>query len=320
MIKKLLIKSAPIIDIATAPFTVFAAILLKCIRMLGLNRLPISKAILNKVGVFPIRDHYYEPLFKTHLLKKPLTDNRDLPGIDLNSDEQLSLLKEFDFTDELSDIPQSKQEDNKFHFNNESFEAGDGEYWYNIIRHFKPSRIIEIGSGNSTLMAHRAIAKNLSIDNTYRCEHICIEPYEHSWLEELGIKVIREKVEDLDKNIFLELNENDILFIDSSHIIRPQGDVLCEYLEILPILKSGVIVHVHDIFTPQDYLEGWVVGEVKFWNEQYLLEAFLTHNNDWKIIGALKYLSNNYYDELKSKCFHLTPKHVPGSFYMQKVK
>lgn len=320
MIKTMLIKLAPVIDIVTAPFTIFAAILLKCIRMLGVNRLPLSKAVLNKVGMFPIRDHYYEPLFKTHLLKKPLDQDRNLPGINLNTDGQLSLLRSFNYTDELSDVPSVKKDILEFHFNNESFEAGDGEYWYNIIRHFKPAKIIEIGSGNSTLMANRAIKKNAALDSAYKCDHMCIEPYEHTWLEELNIKIVREKIEDLDKNIFQELNENDILFIDSSHIIRPQGDVLCEYLEILPILNKGVIVHIHDIFTPKDYLENWIKGEVKFWNEQYLLEAFLTHNDSWEIMGALNYLSKNYYEVLKKQCYHLTPVHVPGSFYMRKVK
>jgi len=75
------------------------------------------------------------------------------------------------------------------------------------------------------------------------------------------------------------------LFIDSSHIIRPQGDVLFEYLEILPILNAGVFVHIHDIFTPKDYLSEWILDGKVFWNEQYLLEAFLSFNTCFKIMG-----------------------------------
>src|SRR4029078_2458503 len=99
---------------------------------------------------------------------------------------------------------------------------------------------------------------------------------------------------------------DDILFIDSSHIIRPQGDVLFEYLELIPSLKAGVIVHVHDIFSPKDYLKEWVIDEVHFWNEQYLLEAFLTCNSDWKVIGALNYLHHNHYQHLQATCPFLT--------------
>ena len=187
-----------------------------------------------------------------------------------------------------------------------------------MIRLFKPKKLIEIGSGNSTLMARNAINKNISELMSYYCEHICVEPYEQYWLEEIGVKIIREKVEDVGIDIFKTLNENDILFIDSSHIIRPQGDVLFEYLEILPSLNKGVIIHIHDIFTPRDYLDEWF-GE-NFWNEQYLLEAFLTFNRDFRIIGATNYLSHKYNKLFSSKCpiYKIQSGREPGSFYMVK--
>lgn len=107
--------------------------------------------------------------------------------------------------------------------------------------------------------------------------------------------------------IFGELEENDILFIDSSHMIRPEGDVLFEYLEILPSLAKGVIVHIHDIFSPRNYPKQWLVDEVRFWNEQYFLEAFLSHNRSGKIIAALNYLQHNHPETLKSVAPYLTP-------------
>lgn len=112
------------------------------------------------------------------------------------------------------------------------------------------------------------------------------------WLDGVsGIEVLCQKIEQMDNQLLLELEKDDILFIDSSHVIRPQGDVLCEYLEILPILKPGVMVHIHDIFTPRDYLDHWLIDEVKLWNEQYLLEAFLSCNSQFEIIAALNFLS-----------------------------
>jgi hypothetical protein len=188
-----------------------------------------------------------------------------------------------------------------------------------LLRATKPRRIFEIGSGHSTRMAIRALARNRAEDPEYSCRHVCIEPYEMPWLEQAGVEVVRSKVETLDVAFFSELEAGDILFIDSSHIIRPQGDVLFEYLELLPTLRPGVIVHVHDIFSPRNYLESWLVEGVKFWNEQYLLEAFLTHNSDWKIIGALNWLHHNHSDALKEVAPHLTPKGEPGSFYLRKV-
>jgi Methyltransferase domain len=317
--KELLIKFLPLLDILLLPIIYPAALLLKSIRMAGIKRLPNCKNALIKVGVFPILDHYYEPQFNYTISKQPFSQDRILSGIDWNVMGQLKLLSTFSFSQELSNLKFEKTDVLDFHFNNGAFESGDAEYWYQLIRSVKPKRIFEIGSGNSTLMAIKAINKNQEQDINYNCKHVCIEPYEMQWLEKTNVSIIRKKVEDVDVSFFSELEDNDILFIDSSHIIRPQGDVLFEYLELLPTLKSGVIVHVHDIFSPRNYLTKWLEDEVRLWNEQYLLEAFLSHNNTWEIIGALNYLQHNHHEKLKSVAPYLTPDREPGSFYLRKV-
>lgn len=318
-LKQLIKKLLPLIDILVLPFVYISAFLLKMVRKAGVANLPLSKSAFMQVGVFPILNHYYEPLFDPRNLNYPLSDARALPGVDWNDREQLSLLEQFDFNEELNFIPINKVGELDFYVNNPAFTSGDAEYFYNLIRLKKPTKIYEIGSGYSTLLAAKAINQNKIDDSSYQCKHVCIEPYEMPWLEKIGVTVIRERVEQVDKELFLELGENDILFIDSSHIIRPQGDVLYEYLELLPILKAGVIVHIHDIFSPHDYLKQWVVEEVKLWNEQYLLEAFLTGNKEWKIIGALNYLHHTHYNELKRTSPFLKENREPGSFYIQKV-
>jgi hypothetical protein len=281
--------------------------------------LPGCKNTLMKIGVFPIRNHYYEPQFDHRKLKQPLSQDRILPAIDWNVTEQIKMLSALLFSQELSGIPLQKPDTLDFYLNNGAFESGDAEYWYQLIRSIKPKRIFEVGSGNSTLMAIKAIRKNNESEIDYRCKHVCIEPYEMPWLEETDVSVIRKKIEDVEISFFSELEENDILFIDSSHIIRPQGDVLFEYLELLPTLNKGVIVHVHDIFSPKNYLKEWLEDKVLFWNEQYLLEAFMSHNSSWKIIGALNYLHHNHYEKLKSVAPFLTSDREPGSFYIQKI-
>jgi hypothetical protein len=316
MMYRILFRIMPVIDVLVWPFVYLAALLMCLIRKIGVERCPMSKKMLLHVGVFPICDHYYDPLFNHKRLTKPLSDPRVLPGVDWNIEGQLSLLGSFRFAEELAGLPVDKIDDVTYCLNNGSFGSGDAEYWYNLIRLKKPRRIYEIGSGNSTLMARKAISRNLAEDSAYRCEHICIEPYEMAWLESTGVRVMREKVEDVAKSFFENLECNDILFIDSSHMIRPQGDVLYEYLEILPILKNGVIIHVHDIFSPRDYLSQWVIDKNYFWNEQYLLEAFLSDNSRFKVIGALNLLKHDHYDELKAKCLHLTKDREPGSFYL----
>lgn len=309
----------PIADAILCPFVIPAAMLLKKVREKGVHRLPRCKQALLNTGVFPIRDHYYEPLFDSRQLRRPLSEERHLPGIDWNTEGQIQALESLHFGHELSDVPQRKTGELTFRLGNETFESGDAEYWYGTIRFRKPSRIIEIGSGHSTLMARRAIRKNQEDDPNYRCTHVCIEPYEASWLEKAGVTVVRKKVEDVGTGLFSELGENDILFIDSSHMIRPQGDVLFEYLELLPSLRKGVLVHIHDIFSPRDYLPEWVIEEVWFWNEQYLLEAFLSCNQNWRVVGALNYLHHHHYEKLKAQCPFLTPEREPGSFYIQKT-
>ncbi|MDX1373397.1 MAG: hypothetical protein R3321_13070, partial [Nitrososphaeraceae archaeon] len=217
------------IDIFLFPFTICFAIIFRHFRKTDFKFYPLAKSIFLRVGMFPLIDHYYEPLFNPKHLRYSLRKERYLPGIDFNDKEQLEVLKRFNFNEELLQFPIDKNnEDLEYCYDYGEFNSGDGEYLYNMIRLYKPNVMIEIGSGNSTLMARNAINKNLSDSDNNYCEHICIEPYEQPWLEKIGIKVIREKVENVGIEIFKQLKENDILFIDSSHMIRPQGDVLFE--------------------------------------------------------------------------------------------
>lgn len=317
--KKLIIRTLPVVDVLVAPFVYVAAWLLKNLRRAGVQRLPLCKRALLNVGVFPVRNHYYEPRFDYRDTATDSASLRGLPGIDWDVAGQLAMLERLTFASELQELVQHPTEAPEFSFDNDQFQAGDAEYWYQVIRAVKPKRIIEVGSGNSTLMAISAIGRNKQDDPGYACEHTCIEPYEMPWLEKTGVTVLRKKVETVELSFFSRLQEDDILFIDSSHIIRPEGDVLFEYLELLPLLNTGVIVHVHDIFSPRHYPEEWLRDRVWFWNEQYLLEAFLTHNESWKIIGALNYLHHNHYEKLRSVAPFLTPLRSPGSFYLQKT-
>lgn len=318
VIVKKLDKFCKVADIVLLPFIYPAAWLLKLIRRLKVYRMPHCKNALLNVGVFPISNHYYEPQFNYRNQKSDSQD-RNLHGINWNIPEQLQILEKFTFAAEFKEISQEMSDIPKFYFNNNTFGTPDAEYWYQLIRTTKPRRIFEVGSGYSTLMAINAIHRNKKDDLNYRCEHICIEPYERYWLEETGVSIIRKKVEDLELNFFFQLQKNDILFIDSSHIIRPRGDITFEYLELLPSLNKGVIVHIHDIFSPKNYPMHWLRDLVLFWNEQYLLEAFLSNNHCWKIIGALNYLHHNHYEKLKEVAPFLSPDMEPGSFYIKKT-
>ena len=307
------------VDFALMPLTALAGGWLKLLRIVGLKYLPISKRTLMAIGVFPVRDHYYEPLINTKQLRHSLSDVRRLPAVDLNVREQLSMLTRFNYQEELKAFPLDRSPELSYYYHNASFEAGDAEYLYSFLRLMKPKKLVEIGSGFSTLMARNAIGRNGMQDDDYRCEHICVEPYEQPWLEKLDVGVIRRRVEECGVELFASLVAGDVLFIDSSHMIRPQGDVLFEYLELLPALRSGVFVHIHDIFTPRDYPKVWVVDENRLWNEQYLLEAFLSYNQEFKVIGALNFLVHNFPTEI-CEAFPVLKADIavaePGSFWM----
>ena len=282
-------------EILYLPLLVISGLLMWLYRYTGSKRLKLSTKILKMIGVFPIRDHYYEPLFNDAILTRNLNEPRKLPGIEFNEEEQLKFLQNLNYQSEFSNFletEQTKTDEHGFKLGNASFESGDAEFLFNIVRYIKPKRIIEVGCGMSTKIIQYALGLNEKEQST-KSSHVCVEPFEHQWLADLpNIKLLKEKVEFLDIKLFKELKYGDLLFIDSSHMIRPQGDVLHEYLTIIPNLKKGVYVHVHDIFTPHDYLETWVKENVLFWNEQYLLEALLTGNQSIEIIAALNFLKH----------------------------
>lgn len=308
-----------LLDLILAAMAFVAAFVLKPMRAYGLRKLPMVRRALLSAGVIPIRDHYYDP--------KILHENydpdrvRDLPGIDLNVSGQVEFMGKLTYASEI-DFPSTGKGTSSFHFGpeNDQFRQGDAEVLYQVVRYLKPRKIVEIGSGWSTKIAVKARDMNLfeqgSIDKDYNCQHICIEPYEDRGLESMGIELVRKRVEDVDVRLFESLESGDILFIDSTHIIRPGGDVLTEYLSIIPRLKPGVIVHVHDIFTPYDYPKKWVVEDLRFWNEQYILEALLS-GGKLEVLLANYYLSQNHYHKLKRVAPYLSTRNKPGSFYMR---
>jgi predicted O-methyltransferase YrrM len=313
--------SSRLFQLVVSPFVWLSAQILFGVRRAGVERMPILRGVLNAVGVFPILDHYYEPMFNPAHLLQSLRKERDLPGLDLNDSGQLELIEKFCFQDELLSFPTSRRTENEFFYENRPYPPGDSEFLYSMVRLLKPKRIVEIGSGYSTLMVLNALRRNHNEDEAYQCDHVCIEPYEAGWLEAAGARVVRQRVELADRGLFDALGAGDILFIDSSHMIRPQGDVIVEFLEIMPRLKSGVYVHIHDIFTPRDYLDEWVKEYVHFWNEQYLLEAFLSFNRDFRVVGAVNYLLHKYPDKLLPKLPILSRNKSggPSSFWIQRV-
>jgi predicted O-methyltransferase YrrM len=317
-LKNAIIKS---IDIIFQPITYLSAKHLKFIRNKGLNRMQQSRSVLLKVGMIPIVDHYYEPDIRLDNPKKPFEEDRYLPGFDFNDETQLQIVDKLSTHDKY-DIEELCRILNPSHFDHEFqfFLPSEAECYHAFIREYKPKKIIEIGSGITSILAQKAVEINRK--DGADCELTCIEPYENKWLEQEKINVIRKKVEDVELSLFESLEEGDILFIDSSHVIRPQGDVLYEYQEIIPSLKPGVLVHIHDIFTPKNYHNKWLIDKIIIWGEQYVFESFMTYNNSFKVLSATNYLWNHYPEETRIlwKSREKYPNQVPSSMWIQRIK
>jgi predicted O-methyltransferase YrrM len=273
---------------------------------------PLIHRASDVTGVHPVIDHYHEPLVmpSRHLAGGR---RRELSKIDLCLDSQLALLGEFRWNDELRAIPRSTDDERRPYYDNPSFPPGDAETLHNVLRLFAPARMIEIGSGQSTKFALNALHRNGCGDLT------CVEPYEAPWLEQLDATIVRRRVEELDLDLFASLEPGDVLFVDSSHVARPQGDVVRIFTEIFPVLRRGVLVHVHDVFTPRDYPREWIERRW-LWDEQYLLEAMLANSARLEVVLAVNFLHHEHPEELHATCPALAerPGHSePASFWLR---
>ena len=257
--------------------------------------------LLDDCGYTP--GHYYSPIpdlkdiknRRATIFKKP---GADLKGIDLRKEEQFELLQQFsNYYKEIPyDFTNGIPTKTRYQANGIWYNYSDVVMLYSVIRHFKPARIIEIGSGYSS--AVMLDVNDLFLDS--KTSITFIDPYPQrllSLLKEEDKKdhqVITSAIQEVDNDIFKKLESNDILFIDSSHISKVGSDLNHILFEILPVLKPGVLIHFHDIFYPFELPEKWILERKWFWNENYILRAFLTENKRYDIINFNTYLHSEY--------------------------
>ncbi len=241
-----------VLDVVLFPFTALSLLWLRAFRFGGPRRMPCTRHACLGIGVWPLRDHFYDPQFHPrHLPRDYDRRERALAGLDLDLPGQLARLAELDSADELRELARAGAASG-VRLAAPNFGPGDSEYLYSVVRRFKPRRICEIGSGNSSRVSLAALDRNAADDRAHAGELVCVDPNAPARLDATRARIVRRRVEELGTGFFAELAANDVLFIDSSHVVRPQGDVLFEFLELLPSLRPGVQVHVHDVFTPRD--------------------------------------------------------------------
>jgi len=253
-------------------------------------------------GFLPVRVDFHSPIPDiADLDMRGVWESRtEMKGIDFKEDGQRELLSLLgkNYSAECR-WPLSPTDDPfEFYVENVSFSFGCAASTHCIIRHFKPKTVIEIGSGMSSRVITKAIGLNrLKEDHTVR--HVIVDPYPSEGIirsENKERELVKNRVECLPAQWFDQLQSNDILFIDSGHCVRIGGDVNYLFLEVLPRLRPGVIVHVHDIGLPYEYPKVYATNESfrQFWTEQYLLQAFLSCNTDFAVLLAMNYLMKDH--------------------------
>jgi hypothetical protein len=259
-----------------------------------------------------------------HLPSALWAEASELVGIDLRVEEQLRLIETFrrHFSAEYEALPRTPEGNaGCFYLENDLFGWLDAVVYYCVIRNFKPKRIVEVGSGLSTLLAVSALDRNREegVDGAITA----IDPYPRDYLLPILLdrsELLIQEVQAVPISRFTSLDRGDLLFIDSSHVLKIGSDVQFEYLEVIPRLKPGVLVHSHDIFLPTHYPEDWVKREKRFWNEQYLLQAFLAFNTSFEVVWSGSFMHAAHSDVLDEAFGIYEPSHhPPGSFWFRRV-
>lgn len=282
--------------------------------------------LFQRLGFHVTTNHFNQPIPDTRTLKDSLwTKRSELVGIDLKEEGQVALLGDFAarFKDEYSGFPRGPVPGAPgYYVDNQVFESVDGEILYCMIRHLKPRRIVEIGSGFSTMLSAQAIASNHADDPKYACELVAIDPYPNAVLKAgfPGLsRVIEDEVQNVPLELFTNLGSNDILFIDSSHILRIGSDVQYECLEIVPRVAPGAVVHFHDIFLPSEYPKDIIFKGFQFPNEQYLVQAFLAFNEAFEVLWAGSFMHLAHPDLLESAfASYSRATRWPGSLWVRR--
>lgn len=280
---------------------------------------------LDEVTRFAPPGHYYSPIpskkdIEFHLAR-PRTNSTayGLLGIDLADSRQLELLEQLKTYYPLVPFRNNPSSGLLYHSDNPHYSYSDAVLLFCILNHFRPARLIEIGSGFSTC----AILDTNRIFLNSQIQVTSIEPYPELLRTLLGksqdqLNIVESRLQDADIHIFDQLHRGDVLFIDSTHVSKLGSDVNYMFFEVLPRLAVGVIVHLHDIYQDFEYPDLWLSGG-RAWNESYMLRAFLEFNDSFRILLFLSQMQTAYRDWFHQYMSAATAT-GGGSFWTEKCK
>ena len=283
-----------------------------------------------KKKCLPVWVHYYQPIPEIADLEQQHVWDKisDLGGINFQPEKQVVFLAQIgkEFGKECSWPKNPTPDPFEFYTDNPNFSFACAAVSHSMIRKYKPRRLIEIGSGSSSCVIANALEKNLDSSSPVHYEYTIIDPYPTDRVRALAkdnVILLSERVELQDLQMFDQLQENDILFIDSGHSVRTGSDVNFLILDVLPRLAPGVIVHFHDIGLPYEYAKVYFTNPAfrVFWTESYLLQAFLAFNREFEVLLAVNYLMKNHRAEFCTAFPHIDTDEYrfSGSFWLRRV-
>lgn len=277
----------------------------------------VTRRVLSRVGFELVFSSYDSPIPDVATLPPGFFEHPSpMLGVDFAVDRQMDFVERElgDYCREF-DPPQSSADagPHRFYLQNGTYESVDAELLYAFVRWLRPERILELGSGYSTLIIRQALERNGRTDagplSTY-------DPYPSPLLGD-DWPVSHQSVQDIDLGAFSSLRPGDILFVDTSHTVKTGGDVNHIVLDVLPVLAPGVVVHFHDIFLPYPYSRSHL-EDAHFWSEQYLLQAFLSGNEAWETLVGAQAVARTHPERLAATVPSFGPRASPGAFWIRR--
>ena len=274
------------------------------------------------MGLQVVVKSFYSPIPDVSKLPAWIWQRRsDLAGIVFDLDQQLRFVKRelAPYVDEFRPTRTGESEAPGFQLDNPSYGSGDAELLYAMIRHTKPKRVVELGSGHTTrILAHASAANARDGAST---ELWVFDPFPAPGVATLpGVARVEETpAQDVDLDVFMQLGERDVLLVDTTHTVKIGGDVNRVVLDVLPRLRPGVVVHFHDIFLPWEYPRTWLEDLGLYWTEQYLLQAFLALNPAYEILCGMHALWRTHRAEVEELVPSLRAGGAPGAFWIRRT-
>ena len=272
-------------------------------------------------GGFPA-GHYYSPVPDREdvlaYLKARKARDKNPAGISVDRQGMLDLLEEYGRFYEDIPFPETQAEGFRYYFDNEWYSYGDAIFLHSFLRKHQPEHIIEVGSGFSSAVMLDTVDRFFP----QRPEMTFIDPYPERLQglltddDRKQVNVIAKKIQNVPVDLFASLKAGDLLFIDSSHVVKAGSDLQFLLFEILPLLPPGVFVHFHDMFWPFDYPSSWLEKGM-YWNENYFLHAFLINNQEWSIQFFNSYTKHEFIGFVNEK-MPLCAKNFGGGLYLRK--